>query len=142
MDNQVNCRFKIGLKGVHWRSLPVYTVSIDSQVKIIGEFDLPSESVELVEFDAMLDSNEQHELEIRLEHKYHHDTVLDTDGNIVRDMSLEIESIELDHSELGEYKLTGTFIPDDRSLPVEKGQLVLQRPGSYRIEFAVIGDTI
>lgn len=120
----------------------MYTVSVDSQVKIIGEFDLPSESVELIEFDTMLDPNEQHELEIRLEHKYHHDTVVGSNGNVVKDMSLEIESIELDQSELGEYKSTGTFIPDDRSLPVEKGQLVLQRPGSYRIEFAVIGDTI
>lgn len=138
LPNLTNTKFKIGIKGVHWRSLPVYTISIDSEIKIVGEFDLPSGEVELVEFDTDLDLTNIHELEIRLEHKYHHDTVVDKNNNIAKDMFITVESIEINGDELGVYKKTGKFVPDDQSMPTQPMQLTLSMPGSYKLPFMIM----
>lgn len=127
-------KFKIVLSGTFWDKKPAFSVWVDDVAYASGSIESAEHCN--IEFEASLVEDAQHELKIRLENKNDTDTVV-VDNTIVKDMLLNIESIEVDDIELGNIKWSNSiFIPDDKeNRPVLKSCLNLGWNGAYTISF-------
>jgi hypothetical protein len=111
--------FKIGLAGTYWAKRPIYSVLINDAVYFTKEVDVASEETFYVEFDAEV-AEGPCTLKIRLENKDWTDTIQNEDKTaIVKDMLLNIRSVEIDDINLGNLVYTKTqFVGDDPERPV------------------------
>ena len=134
-DSQPNFEtltFKIGLNGTYWGKKPKYSVLLNRTKYGEGVCD---ESLSYIEFSVDLLEEQEHCLEIRLENKNNADT-LTKDEEIVKDMLLNIDSIEIDEIELGEIKWSlSEFVADDPKRPTLKRCVNLGWNGSYQLKF-------
>lgn len=97
---------KLGLSGTYWRKRPMYRVVFNGAT--IKEAEIVSESgiVEYIEFDAEY-TNDQVALQIQLLNKENTDTVESPDKSaILKDMLLNIVSLEVDEIDLGQIPFT------------------------------------
>ena len=93
------------------------------------------DSLSYIEFTEDVIEDQEHVLEIRLENKTNADT-LTKDGEIVKDMLLNIDSIEIDEIELGEIKWNlSEFVADDPKRETLKRCVNLGWNGSYKLKF-------
>lgn len=127
-------KFKIGLSGTFWDKQPNFSIFLDDSLYATGT---ASSNIEYICFNANLAEQLSHKLKIRLTNKSDSDTVTDTDGNIIKDMLLNIDSIEIDDIELGQLKWSlSEFLPDDATTrPVLKNCVNLGWNGTYTLEF-------
>lgn len=103
--------FKIGLSGTFWDKRPAFSIWVNDVM--YASDCIEDHSIKYVTFSAELEENQQHQLKIRLENKTDSDTIVDHD-TIVKDMLLNIDSIEIDDIEIGTIKWSESkFIPDD-----------------------------
>lgn len=94
-----------------------------------------NESLSYVEFSADLIEDQEYCLKIRLENKTNADTIIQG-SEIVKDMLLNIDSIEIDGIELGEIKWNGSeFVADDPSRETLDRCVNLGWNGSYQLKF-------
>lgn len=129
-------KFKIGLSGTFWDKKPEYAVLLNDQK--IANGTIQDTATEYVEFTADIDEGTDNKLIVRLENKTPSDTVQNEDKTaIVKDMLLNVDSIEIDDIDLGTMLWsTSTFIPDDTQFPETKECVNLGWNGSYIIQFA------
>jgi hypothetical protein len=99
-DSAETLKFKIGLSGTYHSNRPKYTVCVNDVEYASDTVSAESGEIFYVEFECSLAENTEHALRIRLENKRREDTVLDN-GEIVKDMLLNIESIAIDDLDLG-----------------------------------------
>jgi hypothetical protein len=111
--------FKIGLAGTYWAKRPAYSILINDIMQCSGTVETASAEVFYVEFDATINQGPCN-LKIRLENKDWTDTVQNEDKTeIVKDMLLNIRSVEIDEIDLGNLIYTKTqFVGDDSDRPV------------------------
>lgn len=105
---QESLNFEVKLSGTHWNKYPEFSVWLDEQ-KILGDkivFDTHS-----VNFERDL-AEGSHELKIRLENKTNQDTVIEN-GEIVKDMLLNIDDIIIDDISLGNLLWTAEYHLDE-----------------------------
>jgi hypothetical protein len=129
-------KFRIGLSGTFWNKVPLFSIRIDG-IELIAGFVSTKETA-YYQFAADLEEDKQHLLEIRLENKTDSDTVLSEDNKtIIKDMLLNIDSIEIDETELEGLKWSiSEFVADDPNKPVLKNCINLGWNGSYKLEFS------
>jgi hypothetical protein len=111
--------FKIGLSGTFWDKRPIFSILVDGQLVI--DHQTVGDATQFIEFDHEVVEG-KHELQIRLENKTDSDVVKDNDDpvnfKIVKDMLLNIHSVEIDDVALGNLIFTHSkFIADDASRP-------------------------
>ena len=124
--------FKIGLSGTFFDKVPAYSILLDGVKYASGKASISSE---LVEFDASIEEDCKHLLEIRLENKTLKDTIVEN-GTIIKDMLLNIDSISIDDIDIGELKWSlSEVVGDDPSRPTLKECVNLGWNGSYKLEF-------
>ena len=111
--------FKIGLAGTYWAKQPKYSILINDTVYNTNTINHVSEETFYVEFDADIEEGPCN-LKIRLENKDWTDTVQNEDKTaILKDMLLNIRSVEIDDINLGNLIYTKTqFVGDDPARPV------------------------
>lgn len=128
-------KFKIGLSGTFWNKHPAYSILINNQ--IVADGSITGEEVQYVEFSADVSDSSDNSLTIRLENKDSTDTVQNEDKTaIVKDMLLNIDSIEIDEISLGTLLWSAsTYTPDDSQFPETKNCVNLGWNGSYTIKF-------
>ena len=135
-DSQPNFEtlsFKIGLNATYWGKKPQYSVLLNGTKYGEGKCD---ESLSYVEFSVDLPEDQDHCLEIRLENKTNLDTVVENNNEIVKDMLLNIDSIEIDEIELGTIKWDlSEFVADDPKRGNMKACVNLGWNGSYQLKF-------
>ena len=100
-----NLRFKIGLSGSSNRKQPEFVIKIDDEKLVHRKLTQSPNTVEYFEFEHTITEG-PHLLKIELINKAFGDTVLDSEGNIIEDLLLNIESIEIDDIDLGALKWT------------------------------------
>lgn len=110
--------FKIGLTGTYWDKKPHYTISVDDKEYVNAYITKESDTTEYVEFDCEVEEEAEHVLRIRLDNKAAEDTVTDNpdlaDCKIIKDMLLNLVSIEVDDIELGTIaQMAGVFKFDE-----------------------------
>jgi len=113
--------FKIGLTGTYWDKAPRYGVVVNDQVIKIDNIQAPSGEVEYFEFDVDLEEGPC-ELKIKLINKESTDVVKDNpdspDFTIIKDLLLNIKSVEIDEIDLANLIHTKShFIPDNKEHP-------------------------
>jgi hypothetical protein len=111
--------FRIGLAGTYWDKHPIYSILVNDVQIQQNTIDTASEETFYVEFDAEVGEGSC-TLKIRLENKDWTDTVENADKTaIVKDMLLNIRSVEIDEINLGNLIYTKTqFVGDDPNRPV------------------------
>jgi hypothetical protein len=85
--------FKITLSGTFWDKRPKFSIWIDDTK--IQDGEIASNEHQIIEFAQEVTEESDHQLKIRLENKEDTDVVQEN-GSIVKDMLLNIESIEID----------------------------------------------
>ena len=128
---------KIGLSGTYWDRAPAFSVLLDGVKQTEGTITSPSGVVQYIEFTADLAEEQEHLLEIRLDNKTCADTVENEDKTaIVKDMLLNVESIEIDDIDLDQLTWTASeFVSDDPANPVIKNCVNLGWTGAYKLKF-------
>ena len=102
-------KFEVKLSGTYWGKLPQYSVWLDDHVVIQSE--IANKDVQTLNFTKTIDDGE-HTLKIRLENKTNQDTKV-IDGEVVKDMLLNIEDIIIDDISLGNLRWDATYILDE-----------------------------
>lgn len=129
-------KFKIGLSGTYWDKKPGFLIKLDGEEKLRGSITKDNEVVEYLEFEADVEEDRSHCLEICLLNKTDTDCFVDENGAITKDMLLNIESLEIEDIDLGILKWSASnFVPDDTSITPIKGCVNLGWNGSYKLEF-------
>jgi hypothetical protein len=105
-----NLSFKISLTGTFWDRRPQFSVWLDDQVITQTEIATPAEQI--VSFERKV-SEGAHELKIRLENKTNSDTVIEN-GEVVKDMLLNIDDITIDDISLGNLLWSAEYILDKK----------------------------
>lgn len=128
--------FKIGLAGTYWEKRPIYTISVNDKLIETREVEAPSEEVFYIEFDADVEEGPA-SLKIRLENKHWTDTIQNDDKTeILKDMLLNIKSVEIDEIDLANMIYTKTeFVGDDADRPVLDKCIDLGWNGTWTLAF-------
>ncbi len=134
--------FKIGLSGTFWKKIPEYSVLLDN--KLIKKDQLTTSlnngeqltsPTEFIEFTAEVEEDVPHQLQIRLENKDNGDTIVEGQ-TIVKDMLLNVDSIEIEEISLGNLLWDESeFLPDDSQRPILKQCVNLGWNGTYTLTF-------
>lgn len=126
--------FKIGVSGSYWDKLPQFKFCINDS-EIVNSVAITD--IQYFEFDAEVIEGQTFTLDIWLLNKTDSDTVLDAGDKIIKDMLLNIESIEVDGIELEFLKWSESeFIPQDSTRPVLKNCVNLGWNGFYRLSIS------
>jgi hypothetical protein len=135
--HEENLNFSISLTGTYWNKKPQFSVWLDDHVVIQSE--IASAAEQIVSFERRVDEGE-HELKIRLENKTNDDTVVEN-GEVVKDMLLNIDDITIDDISLGNLLWSAEYVLDRPQL--YKGQEIdhldgcvnLGWNGTYTLKF-------
>ena len=122
-----NLSFKISLTGTFWDRRPQFSVWLDDHVVIQSE--ISSEAEQIVNFERGVDEG-PHELKIRLENKTTVDTVIEN-GEVVKDMLLNIDDITIDDISLGNLLWSAEYILDKKC--IYKGQEIEHLDGCVNL---------
>ena len=130
--------FKIGLSGTYWGKIPQYAVLIDDKIVQKGSIKNSPDLVEYIEFEQEFEETQEFDLSIRLTNKEESDTIMDeSNTHILKDLLLNIVSIEVDGIELEILKWTeSVFEPDDPKRPTLKHCVNLGWNGTYKIRMS------
>jgi hypothetical protein len=137
MADTEKLHFKIGLAGTYWNKRPVFSIAVNDTV-VIEKTEIISASEEefFVEFDAEVAEGPT-SLKIRLENKEWTDTVQNEEKTeILKDMLLNIKSVEIDEIDLANMIYTKTeFVGDDADRPVLDKCVDLGWNGTWTLPF-------
>lgn len=139
--------FKVGLSGTYWDKKPHYTISVDDTECVNAFITKQSDEIEYIEFDCEVEEEKSHTLKIRLDNKEPTDVVKDDptaeNFTIVKDLLLNLHSIEADDIELGVLaQMLGEFkfdVPQDYPEPGStslKYCINFGFNGTYELEFS------
>lgn len=103
MSDNETLKFKIGLSGTSDRKQPEFKILLNGTKMVHETLKSTPNSIEYFEFDAEV-AEGKHFLEIELLNKTFGDTITDSEGNILSDLLLNIDSIEIDDIDLGSLK--------------------------------------
>lgn len=143
MSNTEKLKFKIGLSGTYWGDkTPEYRVSIGDVTYIQGNITAPSGEIVFIEFDTEL-SEDVHQLKITLLNKDAATDVVKNENNeVIKDILLNVESIEIDDIDIGFLRFSKSKFHMDKK-QVYNGTVTdsiescvnLGFNGSYTLEF-------
>ena len=111
-----NINFKISLTGTFWDRRPQFSGWLDDHV--VTQSEIASSAEQIVSFERKVNEG-PHELKIRLENKADADTVIEN-GEVVKDMLLNIDDITIDDISLGNLLWSAEYILDKKR--IYKGQ--------------------
>ena len=108
--------FVVTLSSTYWDRRPQFSIWLDDHVVVQSE--IAGSAEQIVSFERRTDEG-PHELKIRLENKTVNDTVIEN-GEVVKDMLLNIDDITIDDISLGNLLWSAEYILDKKR--IYKGQ--------------------
>ena len=106
--NEEKLTFAITLSGTYWDRKPQFSIWLDDHV--IVQSEIASSAQQTLNFERTINEGE-HALKIRLENKINEDVVIDN-GEVVKDMLLNIDDIIIDDISLGNLLWSAEYILD------------------------------
>lgn len=103
--NNENLKFEISLSGTYWGKKPQFSVWLDDHPVVQTEL---SNIAQIVNFERTVDEG-AHELKIRLENKDQKTDTIIENGQIVKDMLLNIDDITIDDISIGNLLWTAEY---------------------------------
>ena len=111
METEV-LHFKVGISGSSDKKQPEFSILVNDQLVKAGHLTKSKNVTEYFEFDVELAEGNCY-LVIEFKNKTNYDTILDSDGTIMEDLLLNIDSIEIDEIDLGQILWTASeYRPD------------------------------
>jgi hypothetical protein len=107
--HQESLNFEVKLSGTHWNKYPEFSVWVDDE-KLVQDYIRFDTHTVKIERDLI---EGPHELKIRLENKTNSDTVLSENGEIEKDMLLNVDDIIIDDISLGNLLWTAEYQLDE-----------------------------
>ena len=103
-----NLKFDISLSGTVWKKLPAFSIWLNEELMINDTVDSSTKK-----FSFMKELPEgSNVLKIRLDNKTCYDTLIEN-GNVVKDMLLNIDDITIDDISLGNLLWSAEYILDE-----------------------------
>ena len=106
--NEEKLSFVVALSGTFWDRRPQFSIWLDDHPVVSSE--ITSTAQQEFKFERTI-ADGDHTLKIRLENKTNSDTVLEN-GEVVKDMLLNIDDITIDDISLGNLLWSAEYIPD------------------------------
>lgn len=139
--------FKIELSGTYWDKKPHFTISVNNTEYVNAFITKDSDVREFIEFDCEVNEDETSVLRIKFDNKEWTDVVKDDplaeNFVIIKDMLLNLHSIEADDIELGTlHQMLGVYKYDTPQDYPEPGSTELKycvnfgTNGTYELEFS------
>ncbi len=100
MSDSETLHFKIGLSGSSQIKHPKFKILINDTEFVNGELTGGTNETEYFEFDAPV-AEGKNSLIIEFNNKSVHDTIMDSNGTIIQDLLLNIDSVEIDEIDIG-----------------------------------------
>jgi hypothetical protein len=104
--------FAVALSGTFWDRRPQFSIWLDDHVVVQSE--IADQSQQIVNFERTIDEG-PHTLKIRLENKTNADTNI-RNGEVVKDMLLNIDDITIDDISLGNLLWSAEYILDEKQM--------------------------
>ena len=104
--------FVVTLSSTYWDRRPQFSIWLDDHVVVQSE--IAGSAEQIVSFERRTDEG-PHELKIRLENKTVNDTVIEN-GEVVKDMLLNIDDITIDAISLGNLLWSAEYILDEKQM--------------------------
>ena len=129
--------FVVTLSGTFWEKRPQFSIWLDQQQVVSSE--LANEGQQEFKFEHTIDEG-PHSLTIRLENKINSDVVIEN-GEVVKDMLLNIDDITIDDISLGNFLWSAEYILDEKQMYNGKeidhldGCVNLGWNGAYTLKF-------
>lgn len=132
---------RVGLSGTFHDKCPEYSVLINDTEYKRGIVETASDEIFYIDFVADVAENTDNKFKVKLLNKAQSDTVIDN-GEIVKDMLLNIKSLEFEEIDLGSLIWTHSrFVPDrpqkfhNEIITELKNCVNLGWNGTYELEF-------
>ena len=110
--NEEKLSFVVTLSGTFWDRRPQFSIWLDDHAVIQSE--IISTAQQPVTFERIIDEG-LHTLKIRLENKIATDTLIEN-GEVVKDMLLNIDDITIDDISLGNLLWSAEYILDEKQM--------------------------
>ena len=136
--NEEKLSFVVTLSGTFWDRRPQFSIWLDDHAVIQSE--IISTAQQPVTFERIIDEG-PHTLKIRLENKIATDTLIEN-GEVVKDMLLNIDDITIDDISLGNLLWSAEYILDEKQMYQGKeidhldGCVNLGWNGTYVLKFS------
>jgi hypothetical protein len=141
-----NVEFEISMAAQWWRDPPKVNIYIDNTLvdfEVFVDASKDKDETKVFKFNKELEEGE-HSIVVEYLNKTNADTVIDEEGNILKDQLLFIENVSIDDIELGNVvRKCSAFYPTAERLasldwlnPELKGQIVSGHPGKWILKFS------
>ena len=105
-------KFKLELYATMWDKAPHAEVLIGDNSYFSADITGTEDNPNLIEFEHELEEGKSYELIIKRAGKGRNQTVINDQGDILKDQLLHIKSIEIDEIELGALLYEGVYTPE------------------------------
>ena len=107
-----NLKFKLELWGEYWDKAPFVRVLINNEVHFRSEIKGSEKEPILIEFEQKLIEGENYKLIIERVGKDKKQTMVNNNGEIIKDQLLHIKSIEIDEIDIGALVYEAVYTPE------------------------------
>jgi hypothetical protein len=105
-------KFKLELFATMWNKPPHAEIMIDNKSYFAGDITGTEDKPDVIEFEHELEEGNEYSLLIKRSNKTINQTVVNEEGDILKDQLLHIKSIEIDEIELGALLYEGVYTPE------------------------------
>ena len=105
-------KFKLELWATMWDKPPHAEILINNMSHFKGEITGTEEKPDVIEFEQELEEGNEYNLIILRSGKDKNQTVVDENGDLLKDQMLNIKSIEIDEIDIGALIYEGVYTPD------------------------------
>jgi len=104
-------KFKLELYATMWDKPPHAEVLINDMSNFSGEITGTEEKPDVIEFEQELEEGKEYNLVILRSGKDQNQTVVNENGDLLKDQMLNIKSIEIDEIDIGALVYEGVYTP-------------------------------
>ena len=104
--------FKLELYATMWDKPPHAEILINDMIHFRGEITGTEEKPDVIEFEHDLEENKEYNLVILRSGKDKNQTVVNQNGDLLKDQMLNIKSIEIDEIDIGALVYEGVYSPE------------------------------
>ena len=105
-------KFKLELYATMWDRPPHAEIMINDKSHFTGDISSTEDKPTIVEFEYEFEEGTDYNLIIKRSGKYKSQTVVNDNGDILKDQSLHIKSIEIDEIDLGALVYEAVYTPE------------------------------
>ena len=105
-------KFKLELYSTYWNKKPIVDVKVNDKSYFKNEIAGTKENPTLIEFEQECEEGKDYQLILDRSNKDKRETIINENGDLLKDQLLHIKSIEIDEIDLGALLFEGVYRPN------------------------------